>query len=217
MEERELTPVIHVASELQAFRNIELCIKANINLCWLIGHNLDNFQLIKIAHKAKQMYRKINIGINCLGMSYDDVSVFASSINYVWTDNCYAESRDFGIERNHKYFGGVAFKYQHPRFSLEDDCVNALSFVDVITTSGDKTGEAPDLNKIKKIYSYVNPRPIAIASGINEDNIHQFLPYVDYYLVATGISKNWHELDLDKIKRLQDIIIDFNYKNGWSI
>ena len=217
MNERKLTPVIHVKSQEQAFRNIEISIDAGINLCWLIGHNIDNLELIKIAHKAKQKYYNILIGINCLGMSYDDVSIFASSIDYVWTDNCYAEPRESGIKRNHRYFGGIAFKYQNPRFSLEDDCVNALGFVDVITTSGDATGSPPTLDKIKKIYEYVNPAPVAIASGIDENNIEQFLPYVEYYLVATGISKNWHELDPDKLKKLQDIITDFNYKNVWCI
>ena len=213
MRARELTPVIHVKNQEQAFKNIETCIDSEIGLCWLIGHNLDNLELIRIAYKAKEKYKRdgIKIGINCLGMTYDDVTMFANGIEYVWTDNCYAEPRDLKIRRNHTYFGGVSFKYQNPRFSLEDDCVNAISFVDVVTTSGDATGSPPTLEKIKLIHSYVNPHQIAIASGINKDNISQFLPYVDYYLVATGISKSWDELDIDKVQELQKIIERFNY------
>lgn len=212
MRVRELTPVIHVKNQEQVFKNIEICIDARVGLCWLIGHGIDNLELIRIAYKAKQKYKDINIGINCLGMKYDDVSIFASFIDYVWTDNCYAEPRDLEVRSGHIYFGGVAFKYQNPRFSLEDDCINAINFVDVITTSGDATGSPPTLDKIKLIHSYVNPHQIAIASGINKDNISQFLPYVDYYLVATGISKSWDELDIDKVQELQKIIERFNYE-----
>lgn len=217
MSERELMPVIHACSKEQAFDNIEICIEAKIDTCWLIGHTIDNRELISIAYKAKQKYKNINIGINCLGMTYNDVSIFASFLDYVWTDNCYAEPRDLEFKRNHKYFGGIAFKYQNPRFSLEDDCINALEFVDVITTSGNATGKPPTLDKIKKIHSYVNNTPIAIASGIDENNIQQFLPYVEYYLVATSISKTWDELDFDKILKLNSIITHFNYENGWYI
>ena len=38
--------------------------------------------------------------------------------------------------------------------------------------------------------------PLAIASGITPANIADYLPVSDCYLVATGISKTFEELDI---------------------
>lgn len=44
--------------------------------------------------------------------------------------------------------------------------------------------------------------PLAIASGITPDNIKRYLPYADCYLVATGISKSFTELDEARLRAL---------------
>ena len=43
---------------------------------------------------------------------------------------------------------------------------------------------------------------MAIASGIRPDNVDDYLPYSDCYLVATGISGSFEYLDLGLAKEL---------------
>jgi predicted TIM-barrel enzyme len=52
--------------------------------------------------------------------------------------------------------------------------------------------------------------PLAIASGITPENIEKYLPYVDYFLVATGISKTFDEFDPEKRKLLAQKIHEFS-------
>jgi predicted TIM-barrel enzyme len=59
------------------------------------------------------------------------------------------------------------------------------------------------VEKIRTIREAIpSDKPLAIASGITPENVRDFLPYIDYVLVATGVSKNYHELDRDKLQRL---------------
>jgi predicted TIM-barrel enzyme len=71
----------------------------------------------------------------------------------------------------------------------------ARQYVDVVTTGGPATGEAPSVRKIRHMSSALQGLPLAFASGITPDNISQFVPHAKCYLVATGISKTSHELD----------------------
>jgi len=89
------------------------------------------------------------------------------------------------IKNNQKITKGLAF-YE--------------SKLDVITTSGVKTGAAPSLYKIQQI-SQVATKPIAIASGISIDNVKQFKPYVRDFLVGTSIG--YHNLILEKMYRIE--------------
>jgi predicted TIM-barrel enzyme len=75
--------------------------------------------------------------------------------------------------------------------------------MDVVTTSGDGTGIAADIKKVSDMKSYIKDTPLGIASGITIENVDQYLPYVDAFLVATGISKTFTELDADKVKSLR--------------
>lgn len=51
---------------------------------------------------------------------------------------------------------------------------------------------------------------LAVASGITCDNIDAYLPYIDVYLVATGISIDHYELDEVKVSELALKIAQFN-------
>lgn len=52
--------------------------------------------------------------------------------------------------------------------------------------------------------------PMGLASGITAENVSSFLPYVDCFLVATGISRDFHNLDESKVKQLVDLIRKYN-------
>ena len=50
------------------------------------------------------------------------------------------------------------------------------------------------------------PERLAIASGVTPDNIGDYLPYVDHFLVASGISQDFHTLDPAKVRALAEAI-----------
>ncbi len=84
------------------------------------------------------------------------------------------------------YFGGVAFKYQRPVEDLTSAARIAARYMDVVTTSGPGTGIAAARDKIVAMKEAVGDLPLA----------------ADCFLVATGISRSFTELDLEKVNRL---------------
>ena len=83
----------------------------------------------------------------------------------------------------------------------------AIKYIDVITTTGDRTGSPADLNKIKTMYKSANGHPLAIASGIDIDNVKSYLPYIEWFLVATQISIDIYNLNPILVKQMAQIII----------
>lgn len=107
------------------------------------------------------------------------------------------------------YFGGVAFKYQ--RAVAPEDwgaaAVQAAAMgVHAVTTSGPATGEPASVEKVKAIRSALRDHALALASGITPENVGDFLPYVDAYLVATGIERTFGEFDPARLRALAEII-----------
>ena len=100
------------------------------------------------------------------------------------------------------YFGGVAFKYQRPVDDLGAAARIAGRYMDVVTTSGAGTGQAADLAKIAAMKAALDDLPLAIASGITPENVRDYLPISDCYLVATGIGDSFEELDPAKVGAL---------------
>jgi predicted TIM-barrel enzyme len=120
----------------------------------------------------------------------------------VWADNAevdeYAEEQTLAscfktaTRVNHwngLYFGGVAFKYQRPVLeeNLPKAAQCAVSCMDVIMTSGPGTGMQSDVQKVQLMKEGAGEHPLGLASGVSPENISTFLPYVDVYLVASGI------------------------------
>ena len=57
------------------------------------------------------------------------------------------------------------------------------------------TGVSADLTKVKSMKESIADYPLALASGLTPNNIKDYLPYISYGLVSTGISSSFHELD----------------------
>jgi len=83
---------------------------------------------------------------------------------------------------------GVAFKKQRIVDSSNYKLAASIAshFMDVVCTSGQKTGSAPDINKIRAFREACGDTCLAVASGITPDNISQYSNMVDIILVATG-------------------------------
>jgi len=51
--------------------------------------------------------------------------------------------------------------------------------------------------------------PLAVASGITPENVSRHLPFADCFLVATGISRSFIELDPSRARKLVERVRSF--------
>jgi predicted TIM-barrel enzyme len=212
--------VIHVEYEEQALRNCEIARTANVEGVFLINHGMSSKDLLKIHHTAFQEFPDWWIGVNCLG---DDPSetfkMVTEEVAGIWVDNAMIDENldnqsDADMIKKAQedsgwqglYFGGVDFKYQRHVDDLEKASTIAMQYMDVVTTSGIGTGKAADTTKIQRMKKALGDFPLAIASGIRPDNVEFYLDKADCFLVATGISRTWTELDEELVKQLVEIV-----------
>lgn len=104
------------------------------------------------------------------------------------------------------FFAGVNFKYQPPVDNLPEYLKWAITLANVITTSGPGTGQEADISKIRTFRKLLGEHSLALASGVTVDNIYSYLPYVDAYLVGTGIEDSFGVLNPNKTKELAERI-----------
>lgn len=208
--------VIHARTKIEAYTNADLAIKCGCNGVFFISHgDLDSYAIIDLA-KNYLNYNDtpgIKIGVNLLGERVEDVvNEIACHVDMLWSDYTPegAERSNFAKKRKEHlcsfdFYGGVAFKYQPQPSDLLVAAQDARGVVDVLTTSGVGTGYAPDVAKLAVLTEGFG-RKIAVASGVTPDNAVEMLPYVSDFLVATGISKDFHTIDEDKCKALVEAI-----------
>jgi uncharacterized protein len=214
-----ILPVIHVTGRNQALQNVNIAFENGCDGVFLINHNtadIPYLKLLLIHRDIRASFPDKWMGINCLDLEPASVvSLAPEGVSGVWTDNSLidedleVQKEAEGVFKNRVdngwfglYFGGVAFKYQKPVKNLEKVTLLAKKYMDVVTTSGPATGKSADIEKIKIMRSVLGDYPLAIASGITPENVTDYLPIADCFLVATGISKGFTELDPVLVKRL---------------
>lgn len=233
---RVLLPVIHLPyGEAGAMRAIDIAVEAGCPGIFLINQGMNAKEVRLLAMNLRGYPKDLWVGLNLLGQDPDDIIRDASpfpSFMGVWTDHCGVDDQDFGAEPSRLpppwmenkrwieearetsgwkgiYFGGTAFKTQtqitDPSI-LRQVAQEAATFVDVVTTSGVGTGVAADVAKIRIMKEAIGDHPLGLASGVTPDNIQDYLPYVDAYLVASGIEKSFGVLDPIKTRDLAQAI-----------
>jgi len=215
-----ILPVIHVSSLYQAAHNTELARAAGADGVFLINHSMSATQLLSIHERVRRKHEGFWIGVNCLGVTANKVFELVSlDVAGVWTDNAgiredeeeqpYAEQVVKARTRAQWqgiYFGGVAFKYQRHVNDLARAAQVAADYMDVVATSGPGTGQSADIAKIRTMKEALGDFPLAIASGITPENVAEYLPVADCFLVATGISRSFEELDPTRTQALVDAV-----------
>ncbi|HVV38737.1 MAG TPA: BtpA/SgcQ family protein [Candidatus Paceibacterota bacterium] len=201
----------------QAVRNARIAINEGADGVFLINHHISADDLLSSYEAVLRRVPTAWIGVNYLRTTATEaVQYMRSSMNGLWVDNAgvYEDARGSQeaatlfktqqeLERMWQgeflLFGGVAFKGQESVKDPARMAKLAMPYVDVITTSGVATGFAPPVDKIRLMREAIGEHPLAIASGMTPENVHKYLPYTDAFLVATGISKSFTELDPKKV------------------
>jgi hypothetical protein len=209
-----ILPVIHVAEPEQALRNAEIARRQGCDGVFLIRHEIDYRELLRIHHQLFEAFPDWWIGVNCLDLSPSQVfDVITDEVAGVWVDNAMIDEREpvqveavaIRAAREQSgwqglYFGGVAFKYQRQVEDVERAARLATAYMDVLTTSGPATGEPADRVKIETMKAVLGDFPLAIASGTTPENAGGYLEMADCFLVATGISKSWLAFDEERVR-----------------
>lgn len=207
--------VIHVVTLEQALRNIRVAQEGGADGVLLINHDIRAAELISIFQVARAVFPGYWMGINLLdvfgpmqacelmsnadGLWIDDAGVDDMGDTYeaeFFRDTCLQSPRDC------LYFGSVAFKGQDRVANPAEAARRAMPFMDVIVTSGDRTGEPPTVDKMNAMRTAIGDHPLAIASGVSSANVHTFLPSIDCIIVSTGISDSHTETNIKKLRRL---------------
>ncbi len=176
---------------LSAFTLIASKIKeANSNL--FLGINVlrnDAISALIIAHTVGADFIRINIPI---GAAITPSGIIEGKIGEV------ARKKKELSAENIAFYEDVMVKHawQFNDYSIEDVAVETekRGLADVIIVSGKATGKETDVEDVKRVKRVVKV-PVYIGSGITLDNLKDFLPYADGFIVGTyferdGISGN---------------------------
>jgi hypothetical protein len=217
---KQLTPVIHVKSESQALRNAEICAKAGTKGFFLINHQIRCAQLLKIAEAVRGRFPAAWIGLNVLDEDPLEVIPDMPPVDGFWADDPKlvegqekqeaAQAVWQALRQRQNpilYFGSIAFKGQPQPADLRTLTRLACLYMDVVTTSGEATGMAAEPAKLQAMHEEAGETPLGIASGITPDNVRAYTPYVTWFLVASGISVDFHNLSPELVRSLNDLII----------
>lgn len=217
-----LLPVVHPIGHAEALASVELAHAAGVKGLFLIDQGMDEEDLLELVRDIWRRHPALWVGVNLLGRSPSEALGIAldacGRIDGIWSDNAFVDERDteqsaaaeFVEARRARgwsglYFGGVAFKYQRKvaRADLGHVTALATSYVDVVCTSGPGTGQAADVDKLVAMRNAVGAdAAVALASGVTAENVASYFPYVDAYLVGTGIEASFGVLDASRLTAL---------------
>lgn len=223
-------PVIHVLNNEQAELNTRLAIEGGCSGVFLINHDFGVDEFLPIIKHVRKIFPDIWLAVNFLAVTGkhafptlgklkdegtkvdgywgDDARIdeFSDKNNQTEADEILAVKKDSGWDG--MYFGGTCFKKQREVLPAHyaKSAELATHFMDVVTTSGVATGHAADTDKIKTFRNACGDKPIALASGITPENVHEYSDLVDCLMVATGINiqDDFYNIDPIRLAKLMD-------------
>ncbi|MFT3699678.1 MAG: BtpA/SgcQ family protein [Kofleriaceae bacterium] len=202
---RVLLPVIHpTKGRTGALASVQIARDAGADGVFLIDQGMNDREVLDLLKEVRGLYPGWWVGLNLLSRGPVEalrLAVETCGVDGIWSDNAGVDERTTDQARadvfvkargdwQGLYFGGVAFKYQREVAAADLPRTTKLAshYMDVICTSGPGTGHAADPTKVKTMRSGVSGDvAISLASGVTVDNVQAYLPYVDAYLVGTGI------------------------------
>lgn len=219
---RVLLPVVHPVDRATALASIATVHAAGARGAFLIDQGMSEADVLRLIVEVRERFPSLWIGVNLLSRSPADALTTAldrceGRIDGIWADNARIDERSaaqpaaaaFVDARRARgwdglFFGGVAFKYQREVAFADLGRAAALAhdYMDVICTSGAGTGKAADPTKVRAMREGARGTAIALASGVTPENAAAYVPYVQAYLVGTGIESSFGVIDAAKLAAL---------------
>lgn len=207
-------PVVHPVGRSEALESIRVAHAAAVKGIFLIDQGMTALEVLRLVLDVRATYPDLWVGINLLSRHPAQALAEAldsceGRIDGIWSDNAEADAAAFLEVRRTRgwgglYFGGTAFKYQRAvaEADLGRTAAAAAAYMDVVCTSGPGTGIAADTKKLGAMRAGLGEHALALASGVTSENVRDYLPYVDAYLVGTGIEARFGVLDPRKLDAL---------------
>lgn len=202
----KIIPVIHHVDSKLTLEQAKIVSDSKAFGIFLISMTGDNEHLPMLAKVIKSRYPHLKLGTNLLGnTALETVKINLDfELDMSWSDEPIIHGNKISPEANeisnlvknkHLFFNSVAFKYQKEDPNPKQATLNSYNLGFIPTTSGQATGKAANLDKISKMAEAIQVKKMGLASGLTPNNIKDYLPYIEYGLVSTGISKNFHEIE----------------------
>jgi phosphoribosylanthranilate isomerase len=213
--------VVHAKSPYQALQQSKIAFDNGAGGIFLINHRIKAYKLLDCYTLVRSNYPDSFIGINFLDLyNFSGIRNLPEDCDALWMDqpqvhsdippNVANQISDYanhsGQGKTWRMFASVAFKYQMHEPRPEWAAEKASELFDVVVTSGAATGSPPEVDKIRVMYEAMNRNPLALASGVDAQNVKDYLPYVSCFMVATSISNEDDTLNPEKVRELADLI-----------
>jgi hypothetical protein len=220
-------PVIHVTNSIQAQAQARIAFENGADGVFLIDHEKPYTSLQNTYIAVRRVNPSAWIGLNFLDLRpAEAIRAFPSTANGLWIDNGGIQDEygthqpaaaaisdlaaQHGAGQAWRLFAGVDFKYQHSAKSPAEAARLAGQYYQVPTTSGPGTGEAASLEKIAAMKAALvmgdRRRPLALASGVTVENVLSFAPFVDCFMVATGISASFDRFNPALVRHMANLL-----------
>lgn len=208
-----ILPVIHFLNEATALSEVRLARACGAQGVFLISHRGQDELLVEVARRAKLEHPDFKVGINLLSRGPLEAigKALSAELDMVWADDMGVSSRGLtpvgeacAVEAQRgvlALYASVAFKYQPTEGNPSEAARQARMARFVPTTSGEATGHAPSVEKIREMSRAAQGR-LAVASGMTPENIATYAPLLSDVLVATGVSLDEHHLDETRLRQL---------------
>ena len=222
----EVFPVVHVSDSQQAVEQTGVALQAGADGVYLIDHGSGSESgLVEVFNDVDAAHPDSFIGLNFLQFSSGlETFLFLNQAKLngklsrlpdgVWVDNALPNRQELADLRKQdenlkaiRYLGGAAFKYTREYTDDPSEAAEAAvdmsQYVDVVTTSGPGTGKAPSPEKIESMKKAIVPQKLAVASGIDTDNVKDYAGNVDEILVASSIETHPYSgvFDVEKLEQ----------------
>lgn len=209
---KKFYPVVHIINSKQTLANVRLAKDVGADGTFLINHHGHPPEFLVAEVISLFQDDSFSVGINYLMRSSANVWTFNDAkqigCRMLWADDAGTDSNPYQAYGNHildlqeksgiEFFGGVHFKYQQkPNRTLSESLNRAFPYVRYPTLSGRGTGIAAEIELMREAAlawqdeqesdSDSHTAGLAIASGISIENVENYLPYIDAFLVASSI------------------------------
>lgn len=112
------------------------------------------------------------------------------------------------FDRKVQVLADILVKHASPLHSMSiEDLIRDYEercLADAIIVTGERTGKAPNPKVVAQILK-VSRLPVLVGSGITPENVHLYKS-VSGYIVGTYLKNNKGEIELEKVKKLVNII-----------
>lgn len=199
-------PVIHYVERKLALEQVAIARNAGASGVFFLTHHDKDDEVVAAARQAKQEYPHLAVGINLLTRTAPEAvdHALAAGLDMVWSYDMGVSSTGVtplgqqlsDLTRAYPklaFFAAVAFKSLAPEPDPAAAARNAVAAGFIPTTSGSRTGRAPDVEKMR-LMSEATDGSLAVASGMTAENIWKYKSHVKHVMVATSVALDGYRI-----------------------